>query len=219
MWAWGEVLSGAEPFGNGRPTVNRGAGEHSPPGYVAVMRYNRNITAGSPAKPAPVRPWLAWLGIAWADLPKRWQVHLPPPPSLWERPAAASPCQSTYCSGRLNSIQLYYSVQYQNAQGRTRAGAGAIMRVEWRAGGISCVLLARAILYKVCPSGGMVRGASGWASFRTDQGGPARIAGGQLCGDQTFPLNLAFLFPDRLLYTLHNLIAMFCASIQSMLSV
>ena len=93
-----------------------------------------------------------------------------PPPSLWERPSAASPRPSTYLPGRLNPVKLYYTVQYQNAQGRTRAGAGVMMRVEWRAGGISCVLLARAILYKVCPSGGMGRGGSSSASFRADQG-------------------------------------------------
>ena len=92
-----------------------------------------------------------------------------------------------------------------------------MMRDRRRAGGRLCVLLARAILYKVCPSGGMERGASGWASFRTDQIELAKIAGRPAFADQTFPANLAFLFPDRLLFILHNLIAMFCASIQSVL--
>lgn len=92
-----------------------------------------------------------------------------------------------------------------------------MMHDRRRAGGISSVLLARAILYKVCPSGGMGRIGSRLSSFRTDQRELAKIAGGQLCGDQTFPVNLAFLFPDRLLFILHNLQAMICASIQSML--
>ncbi len=91
------------------------------------------------------------------------------------------------------------------------------MRVEWRAGGRLCVLLARAILYKVYPAGGMGRIGSRSSSFRTDQRELAKIAGGQLCGDQAFPVNLAFLFPDRLLFTLHNLTAILCVSIQSVL--
>ena len=94
-----------------------------------------------------------------------------------------------------------------------------MMRDRQRAGGISSVLLARAILYKVYPSGGMGRVGSSSSSFRADQIELARIDGRQFFGDQTFPVNLAFLFPDRLLFTLHNLTAMFCASIQSMLFV
>lgn len=65
----------------------------------------------------------------------------------------------------------------------------------------------------------MGRVGSRSSSFRTDQRELARIAGGQLFGDQTFPANLAFLFPDRLLFTLHSLTASICASIQSMLFV
>ena len=51
------------------------------------------------------------------------------------------------------------------------------MRVEWRAGGISSVLLARAILYKVCPAFGIGRGGFSLARFCADQGELARIAG------------------------------------------
>ena len=65
----------------------------------------------------------------------------------------------------------------------------------------------------------MGRGASGWASFRADQIELARIDGRQFFGDQTFPVNLSFLFPDRLLFILHILTASICASIQSMLFV
>lgn len=86
MWARGEVLSGGKPFGNGRPTVNRGGPGEQGPGSVAVIAYNRNITAASPAKPAPVRLWLAWLGVVWADLPQWWQGH---PPRL--RPYGSGP--------------------------------------------------------------------------------------------------------------------------------
>lgn len=81
------------------------------------------------------------------------------------------------------------------------------------------MLLARAILYKVYPSFCMGRGASGWASFRTDQIELAKIAGRAAFADQAFPVNLAFLFPDRLLFILHSLTASICASIQSMLFV
>ena len=100
-----------------------------------------------------------------------------PPPPLWERASAASPYPSAYRYSRLNSILLYYSEQYQNAQGRTRPRPPAMMHDRRRAGGISCVLLARAILYKVCPAFGIVRGGFSLARFCADQGELARIAG------------------------------------------
>ena len=52
-----------------------------------------------------------------------------------------------------------------------------MMRDIRRAGGISSVLLARALLYKVCPAFGIVRGGFSLASFRTDQIELAKIAG------------------------------------------
>ena len=118
-----------------------------------------------------------------------------PPPPLWERASAASLGPSTYLLGRLNSILLYYSVQHQNAQGRTRAGAGAMMHVIRRAGGMSRVLLARALYIKVCPAFGMVRVGSGLASFRADQGELARIAGRPALRRSGFSRNSGTSFP------------------------
>lgn len=118
-----------------------------------------------------------------------------PPPPLWERAPAASPGPSTYCSGRLNSIQLYYTEQYQNAQGRTRAGACAMMRDRRRAGGIPCVLLARALYIKVCPAFGIVRGGFSLDGFRTDQRDPDRIAGRPALWRSGFSLESGFSFP------------------------
>ena len=141
-----------------------------------VIAYNRNITTGSQASlPGPALSRVAWRSLRRS--PEAAEEPVAPPPPLWERPSAASHGPSAYEYSRLNPVLLYFSVQYQNAQGRTRAGAGAMMHGIRRAGGMSRVLLARALYIKVCPAFGICRGGSSVARFRTDQIELAKIAG------------------------------------------